>query len=382
MAQRRHEVFFEYDVAFLETGLQISPLRLPLRPGLQTAAYQPFEGLFGVFNDSLPDGWGRLLLDRALTKHGVVPQGLTALDRLSYVGRHGMGALLYYPELEIGPSTFGDLDLNVLADEVVAVVDGEASAILDQLYLMGGSSAGARPKIVAGYEPAGGHLVHGQKHLPPGYSHWLIKFPSSSDPRDIALIEQAYAMMARAAGVEMMETKVFQGNRGRFYFGTKRFDREGSHRLHMHTATGLLHSDHRLPSLDYEHLIQLTLHLHRDLREAEKLFRLAAFNVFAHNRDDHGKNFSFLMDPTGNWRLAPAYDLTFSSGPGGEHCTTVMGEGRHPSTGHLLRLGEMFSIKERKAILEEVKDAIGRWKEFATEMGVSKASQSMVQKLL
>jgi serine/threonine-protein kinase HipA len=382
MAQRRHQISFEYDGGFLNSGIQISPLRLPLKAGLQIATYQPFEGLFGVFNDSLPDGWGRLLLDRALAARGIAPQVLTALDRLAYVGRHGMGALVYYPEIGSDAGPDGELDLNALADEMIAVLEGEASNILDQLYFMGGSSAGARPKIMAGFDPVTSRIIHGQRHLMQEYSHWLIKFPSSNDQKDIALIEAAYAQMAQAAGIEMMETKVFEGNRGRKYFGTKRFDRARNRRIHMHTATGLLHSDHKAFILDYEQLMRLALILNRDHREAEKLFRLAAFNVLAHNRDDHGKNFSFLMNEQGDWRFAPAYDLTFSAGPGGEHSTLVMGEGKRPTMDHLLRLGEKFSIKDRKAILDEVREAVNLWGKFAGELGVSKESKALVEKTI
>jgi serine/threonine-protein kinase HipA len=380
MAQRRHEIFFEYDAAFIASGLRLSPLQLPLGEGAKAAKPQPFEGLFGVFNDSLPDGWGKLLLDRALSAKGVAFQGLTPLDRLAYVGRGGMGALIYYPEKELDSVQDGLLDLNLLADEMANVLEGDASEMLDRLYFMGGSSAGARPKIVAGYNPTAGKIIHGQQAFPAGFEHWLIKFPSSSDQKDIAQVEQAYALMARAAGLEMADTYLFEGDRGRKYFGTKRFDRVGNGRLHMHTASGLLHADHRIPNLDYELLMRLGLHLDNDIRTATMIYRLAVFNVLAHNRDDHSKNFSFLMDSAGKWRFAPAYDLTFSGGPGGEHCTTVLGEGRAPGPKQLLALGEKFGIKQRGEILEQVQHAVARWAEFADEAGVGTTSKVLINK--
>jgi serine/threonine-protein kinase HipA len=382
MAQRRHEIFFEYDEGFLTTKLELSPLQLPLSSGVKSAKVRSFDGLFGVFNDALPDGWGKLLLDRALAAKGIAYQELSPLDRLAYVGRRGMGALVFYPEMEMDGQQEGLLDLNGLADEMVQVLEGDASELLDRLYLMGGSSAGARPKIVAGYDPEGHRIVHGQQPLPQGFEHWLIKFPSSSDPKDIAQVEYAYSLMARAAGLEMTETKMFQGDKGRMYFATKRFDRQGSRRLHMHTASGLLHADHRTPNLDYELLMRLGLRLDNDMRTANKIFRLAAFNVFAHNRDDHSKNFSFLMNPDGHWYFSPAYDLTFSGGPAGEHCTTILGEGRAPSAQHLLALGEKFGIKQQKNILEEVKIAVARWPEFADQANVGKTSAALIQKTL
>ncbi len=380
MAQRRHEIFFEYDADFIASGRKLSPMQLPLAEGARAAKPQPFEGLFGVFNDSLPDGWGKLLLDRALAAKGFAFQGLTPLDRLAYVGRGGMGALVYYPEKELDNAQDGLLDLNLLADEMASVLEGDASEMLDRLYFMGGSSAGARPKIVAGYDPTADKIIHGQQALPAGFEHWLIKFPSSSDQKDIAQVEHAYALMARAAGLEMADTRLFEGDRGRKYFGTKRFDRMGSERLHMHTASGLLHADHHTPNLDYELLMRLGLHLDNDIRTATMIFRLAAFNVCAHNRDDHSKNFSFLMNASGIWRFAPAYDLTFSGGPGGEHCTTVMGEGRAPSRKHLLSLGEKFGIKQRSDILDEVQAAVARWPEFAAQAGVGNASMALIRK--
>lgn len=382
MAQQRHEVFFEFDAGFLGQGLNISPIRLPLKAGVQATPFRPFEGLFGVFSDSLPDGWGRLLLDRALTVRGIAPQSLTSLDRLAYVGRRGMGGLVYYPEIDLEDRYSQELELDRLAEEMNAVMEGEASDLLDELYRLGGSSAGARPKILAGFDPQTGRIIHGEQSLPTGFEGWLIKFPSSHDQKDIANVEFAYSLMARAAGVEMTETHLFPGKKGRTYFGIKRFDQEGNRRFHMHTATGLLHSDHRIPALDYEQLMQLALHLNRDFREAEKLFRLAIFNVFARNRDDHGKNFSFLMDDKGSWRFAPAYDLTFSSGPGGEHSTTVLGEGRQPGGQQLLPLGEKFSIKERKNIIDEVRDAVQHWPEFAASAGVSNASAKLIGKAI
>lgn len=382
MAQRRYEVFFDFDEEFLGAGLDISPLRLPLQAGVQTTRYRPFQGLFGVFGDSLPDGWGRLLLDRALAARGVAHQDLSPLDRLAYVGRTGMGAMVYWPEIE-GPQTGGDmLDLALLSAEMTRILEGESSEMLDNLYMMGGSSGGARPKVVVGYDPLGKRVMHGIHDLPDGYEHWLVKFGASTDSKDMAMVEQAYALMARAAGIEMTETALLQGSGGRHFFGTRRFDREGRRRLHMHTAAGLLHADHRFPSLDYDHLMQLCLRLNRDFREAEKLYRLAAFNVLARNRDDHGKNFSWLMDASGHWRFAPAYDLTFSSGPMGEQSTTVMGEGKQPGREHLLQLGEKYSLKNRKAIIEEVLSAVQMWHRFADEAGVTATSRSTVAKAL
>lgn len=381
LALRQRQIWFEYHREFLERGLEISPFTLPLRPNAISGKDSPFEGLFGVFNDSLPDGWGRLLLDRAVQSHGIAYQLLTPLDRLSHVGSHGMGALIYEPDYTDKPATKDGLNLDLLADEMRSVLEGEAGDVIEELYALGGSSAGARPKILVGFNAKTGKIVHGQQQLPEGYEHWMIKFNSSNDPEDIAAIEYAYALMASAAGVDLPEARLFETKKGR-YFGTKRFDRKENERLHMHTAAGLLHAEHRYPSIDYENLLRATVSLCRDVQQTQKLYRQTVFNVFAHNRDDHSKNFSFLMDKSGAWTVAPAYDLTFSYGVGREHSMMVMGEGKAPGTKHLLQLAEKFGFKKPEQTIDEVRDAVQNWKKFADKAKVSKKSRDIISNSL
>ena len=373
------QILFEYDAAFLKKNLNVSPFHLPLKTGVQIGKTDLFDGLPGMFNDSLPDGWGKLLLDRSLLAKGIPPQQLNPLDRLAFVGKSGMGALTYKPELDKKIEN-EILDLDRLAHESVVILKGETSEILHQLVAMGGSSAGARPKVLVGYHPKQNQIISGQQQIPPEYEHWLVKFPSSLDLPDIALIELAYAKMAKAAGVEMSTSTVLQGASGENYFATQRFDRFRNKRIHVHTACGLLNADHRYPSLDYEKLMRATLSLSKDMREVEKVFRLAVFNVFAHNRDDHSKNFSFIMDDEGNWKFAPAYDLTFSYGPGGEHSSMVMGEGRNPGTIHLLKLAEKFQMNNAQKIIDEVKEAVHQWPKIAQSLNVGNESLKTIQK--
>lgn len=382
LALHQGRILFEYDAGFLSKGLLISPFKLPLREGVFLVEDRVFEGLFGVFNDSLPDGWGRLLLDRAAQSRGVAYQRLTPLDRLAHVGDHGMGALIYRPDHSDGTEDGKEVNLQIIRQEVDKVLEGGPTEILRELLQLGGSSAGARPKILVGYRPGHAGIVHGPGKLPADYEPWLIKFPSSLDQPDIGAIEYAYSEMARAAGVEVPPARLFTEASGRAYFGVKRFDRSGNDRMHMHTAAGLLHADHRIPSLDYENLLRCALALTRSMAEVEKAYRLAVFNVFAHNRDDHSKNFSFLMNEHGKWSFAPAYDLTFSYGPGGEHCSMVMGEGRNPGAGDLRKLAAKFQVKRADAIIEEVRDATSRWMHFAREAGVSFSSRGIIQKEL
>jgi len=380
LVERR--IYFEYDPAFIETGMQISPFKLPLQYGAIACDDQLFEGVFGVFNDSLPDGWGRLLLDRSLRNHGIAPEQLTALDRLTHVGTHGMGALCYEPDSSAKELGEVSLNLDRLAQETQRVLEGEAEDVFPELLELASSSAGARPKVMVGVSADKKHIIHGHQDLPDGYSHWLVKFASSSDTKDIGAVEYAYSLMARAAGLAMPETTLFTGKNGKGYFGVERFDRAGDQRIHMHSLCGLLHADHRLPSLDYEAVLRATLTLTRNVKELEKVFRLAVFNVLAHNRDDHSKNFAYLMQPDGTWQLTPAYDLTFSSGPGGEQSMTVMGEGKAPGEKHLLELAKKFDIKYAATIIDEAKEAISRWMAFADEAGVTASASKQLAKVI
>ncbi len=375
LALKERKIFFEYDTEFLKIGLLLSPFKLPLKPGIIPCEDRSFDGLFGVFNDSLPDGWGRLLLDRKLMKLSINPGELSPLDRLRYVGKNGMGALIYEPEMGSTPHSYHK-DLDNIADEILQFQENNDDQFIDDLLAMNGSSAGARPKILI-------NLM--EDPLTPNHTDrnndWIIKFRSSFDPKDIGPIEYAYHLMAKAANLDLPKAKLFPSKNGLGYFGVKRFDHVNGVHLHMHTISGLLHVDHKTPSLDYETLIKATLWLTKDIRSAEKQFRIAVFNVLTHNRDDHAKNFSFLMDQKGIWYVSPAYDLTFSSGPFGEHSTMIMGEGKNPTLSHFLKLAKIVGIKQQKAIeiINEVKNAVSKWQYFAKDAGVTKISCSMIQ---
>ena len=359
-------LFFEYDSAFIKHGLELSPFKLPLKPGVVTVKERVFDGLFGLFNDSLPDGWGRLLLDRKLAKMGYPPETLSPLDRLYFVGSSGMGALTYEPEYPAELVTAGE-ELDTIAQKV-ETFQKDHELFVEELLTLNSSSAGARPKIAIRFAE----------------EDWLVKFRSASDPKDMGAIEYAYHLMAQKAGLDVPAAKLFPSRESSGYFGVQRFDRGEGKPIHMHTISGLLHADHRVPCLDYEGIMKATLFLTRDVRQCEKLFRNAAFNLLSHNRDDHAKNFAYLMDANGTWRVSPAYDLTFSSGPGGEHATLFMGEGRNPGKGHLLRLAAIGEVDQPKALrmLEEVMDAVAQWRHFADVAGVSPSSATMIQKAL
>lgn len=375
-------IYFEYDAEFLDAGLPLSPYKLPLKAG--TFSFEPslFEGLPGGFNDSLPDGWGRLLLDRLLRSNGVLPETFSPLDRLAQVGKTGMGALTYIPDYG-SSSSVGTLDLDELSEQTKTILRGESSDVLENLIHLNGSSAGARPKALIAFNPGENSIVQADEALPPGFAPWIVKFGNSRDGLDAGAIEYVYNLIAAKAGLDLPDCHLFGGKGNAGYFAAKRFDRlpEGK-KLHVHTACGLLHSDFRTPALDYEDLIKATLWLTKDVRQAQKIYRYAVFNVLAHNRDDHSKNFSFLMDEKGIWRVSPTYDLTFSSGPAGQQSMLVAGEGQQPGKTDLLKLAPHadFSQNQGIQVIEEVRAALGEWKNLAAHYGVTNDSIQLILK--
>ena len=382
LAYRQRQILFEYDPDFLASGLEISPFKLPLRAGVIPGPDGLFDGLHGVFNDSLPDGWGRLLLDRAVEKHGVRRGQLNSLDRLAYVGGNGMGALSYEPERTDNSRAEGPLALDRLAKESAMMLAGESETVVEELLGLSGSSSGARPKIVAQVSADKSRVIRGGGGpLQPGFEDWMIKFGSSQDARDAGAIEYAYNLMARDAGIVTPEAHLFRTKKGA-YFGAKRFDRQGGRRIHMQSLSGLIHSDHRVPTLDYNLMLKVVFALTKNMAEVEKAYALACFNVLAHNRDDHSKNFSFLLNEEQVWTFAPAYDLTFSDGPSGEQSTMVMGEGRNPGVEHLDALAKEHGLRKAPRILAKVRAGIDRWKEHAAQAGVSAKSMRVIASVI
>ena len=357
LAYKDKNIYFEYDSIFLTGNIELSPYKLPLKSGVMVCDDTVFDGLFGVFADSLPDGWGKLLLDRYFLKEGVQYSDITPLDRLGYIGNYGVGALSYRPYISDIEQKITQINLDNLASKSMKILNDDSQQDLEKLLLLGGSSAGARPKVMVQIDQDN-NIISGTQILQPGYDHYIVKFASHLDPQDIGKNEYLYSLAAKAAKIEMPNTKLLQGK----YFAVERFDRIGDTRVHIQSVAGLTHSDFRYPTLDYDDLLGLTLHLTKNVEEQIKMFRLAVFNLFAHNRDDHAKNFSFLLDKDNNWQLAPAYDLTFSQGPGGEHSTTYLGEGKNPTQEHLIKLANKHNIKNADDVMSEIKGVVDRFK--------------------
>lgn len=345
---KNKKVAFSYDDMWLENGFSISPFSLPLEKKVFIPEKYHFDGLFGIFADSLPDAWGKLLLERMLQQHGLGSE-LTVLDRLALVGSNGMGALEYEPDYEIGNSKETD-DLDYLSQQCEKILTTEYAKDLDMLYRMGGSSGGARPKILTTLED----------------KNWLIKFPAHVDLKSIGKQEYDYSKCAVNCGIPMTETRLFPSKLCEGYFGTVRFDRNRengkTHKVHMATAAALLEADFRAPCMDYHTLMKLTRILTRNnASEVENMFRRMCFNVFAHNRDDHAKNFTFLYnEKEDRWHLSPAYDLTYSNSYFGEHTTSVDGNGANPGEKELLNVGVQAGMKKQKCkeIVEEIRTIV------------------------
>lgn len=322
---------FEYSAQFLPDAFSISPFELPLRRGVTIAKPRPFDGGFGVFDNSLPDGWGALVLDRYLQKQGINPRTLTLLDRLSLVGSYGRGALEFYPDRSVMNDT-AYMNFERLAEEAERIFgsdeyNGEG---IDEFIRRGGSPGGARPKIFTRYDER----------------EWLVKFRAKYDPQNIGETEYRYSLIARQCGIEMPETRLFEGK----YFGVERFDRTPGGKLHVVSLAGLLGADYRTPCIDYTHIFQAASILTHSVKELWKIYRLMVFNFLIGNKDDHAKNFAFLH--TGEaWQFAPAYDLLPSDGMNGYH-TTSINDRIEPTKDDLLVVAVNAGLDKRHAVQE------------------------------
>jgi serine/threonine-protein kinase HipA len=382
LAEQNRRIYFEYDSNWLERGLEFSPFKLPLQHGLFEHTDYSFGPLPGLFDDSLPDGWGLILMDRHFRRSGIDSASLSPLDRLRYIGTRAMGALTYHPSEEVELDS-KSLDLHTLGKNAEEVFMGETNVVLPELERAGGSPGGARPKVLVGVK--GNTIISGEDDLPDGFEHWLIKFAAKDEISHASQVEYAYALMAKEAGIITPETKLFGTGKGQSYFGVKRFDRgEGNTRQHVHTFANLIHANFRIPSTDYADLFKVTQVLTLNHKDLVELFRRMVFNIASHNRDDHAKNFAFMLSDEGAWSLTPAYDLTCTPGIGSEHTMSVLGEGKEPSRDHCVQLALQFGIKkiEANVIFDEVNSAISQWEDFAELSGCTKQITVTVQKQL
>ncbi len=342
LADNGRQLLFEYTPQALQQGLELSPRHLKL----QATAYGQFPdhqmGLPGLVSDALPDGWGLLLMDRVFRQNGLELHRLSVLDRLAFIGQRALGALTFEPATP-ADLPHQDTTLLTLAQQAHAIVGGADSDMLRQLALIGGSPHGARPKVLVHYAPDSGHM---STHPFAGSQPWLVKFQAANEHKEACTIETLYAELARACGLSVPATRHFDLDDQLAGFGIQRFDVCNGQRVPVHTLSGLLHANFRLPgAVDYTTFLRATRFLTQDEREVQKAYERAVFNVLFHNRDDHPKNFSFLLTRERRWTLAPAYDLTFCEGPGGWHQMDVCGEGQHIARHHMLKLAEQGGLR-------------------------------------
>lgn len=332
---------FEYDPTWIRTGFSISPFHLPLEQRLFYASAKPFGGNFGVFDDSLPDGWSALVLDRYLRAQGKTLASLDLMEQLMFVGSNGRGALEYRPDLSTVESQ-EVINLDSMAEEAQRVLNTDYTGLLDKAWRRGGSSGGTRPKVFVNHDGA----------------EWLVKFRDRIDPPNVGEIEYATSLLARKCGIDMAETRLFEGK----YFGTKRFDRTADGgKLHVISLSSLMNLDYRLPSADYGHLFWACSQLTHSMKELWRVFRLMAFNLIIGNCDDHVKNFAFVHR-NGVWQLSPAYDILPCDGHGGFHSLSVNGNYKNPGKTDAVQLAVKFGLKEQEAnaVFDEILENVSR----------------------
>ncbi|MFK7911727.1 MAG: type II toxin-antitoxin system HipA family toxin [Akkermansiaceae bacterium] len=367
-------LFFQYDPSWTERGIELSPVHLPVKIRGKVSTPTPeFGPLFGLFADSLPDWWGEQMMKRLFTEKGIPWEQVTALQKLACTGAHAMGAIGYRPP--VTAETFRE-ELTVEVAELVShthsYLHGSTEKMLPGLMRSGLPPGGAQPKVLLGFNPDFSRAMAGGGHLPQGFERWLLKFDLDVEDEH-GREEYAYSVMARAAGIRMAETQLLDAEDGACHFLSKRFDRPGGSRRHVHTYSGLTHTLIR-SGMEYGDLMDQTRALTGSEAEVGEVFRRACFNVLAGNDDDHAKNHAFLMEPDGRWVVSPAYDLTNTSNPlvTGMRAATVNGRSVDVGRSDLKRLGEAQGVRNIDVIIEQVLDAIKDWDRWAKEAGLSK----------
>ena len=402
---------FEYDPAFVTSGIEVAPLMMPLSGRLYAfPALRPetFHGLPGLLADSLPDRFGNALIDAWLARSGRLPESFNAVERLCYTGSRGMGALEYKPATRLaGPGAFRiEVDqLVALASEVLTHrnnlrgwldQEGKETALRDILRV-GTSAGGARAKAVIAWNPKTNEVRSGQVKAGSGFEYWLMKFDGVSgnkdkeleDPRGYGAIEYAYYRMATDAGITMTPCRLFEEN-GRRHFMTRRFDRlDDGGKLHMQSLGGLAHYDfNQAGAYGYEQALQVIRRLGLPMAAVEEQFRRMVFNIVARNQDDHVKNIAFLMDRSGSWSLSPAFDMTYSYQPSGKwtsrHQMTMNGKRDGFTLADFKACAKSASMKRGRAqtIIEEVRAVVARWRDYADESRVISAQRDKIQAAL
>ncbi len=371
-------LLFEYSPEAIRQQLELSPRHLKLRQEAYGGFPEYLLRLPGFIADALPDGWGLLLMDRLFRQQRRETATLSPLDRLAFIGSRALGALTFEPATQVGLPR-EDIALLELAQEIRAVITGQEGEALRELAWLGGSPHGARPKVLVNYEVESKRISTGALK---GSAPWLVKFPSQHEHKEVCAIEALYADVARQCGLDVPATRYFDIDKTLAAFGIARFDAKQGLRVPVHTLAGLLHANFRIPSaVDYTTFLRATRMLTKDEREVAKAFERAVFNVVLGNRDDHCKNFSYLLDANRHWRLAPCYDITFSEGPGGEHQMDICGHGKAITREHLMTLARQSGVDEAmaKKTLERQLDVSGKALSVADDMPIRRKTLKAIK---
>ncbi len=407
--QQRGFATFEFDRAFLERGLDLSPLRMPLadaqrgsaRFEFRTLPARTFRGLPGMLADALPDRFGDRIIDAWLARQGRAPDDFSAVERLCYTGKRAVGALEFAPVIHQQIDESVPVQVGALVELAQAVVDErtqlhtsfsdeEATEAMLDIIRVGTSAGGGRPKAVIAVNDETREVRTGQVDAPRGFAHWILKFDGVTDttlgdPAGYGRIEYAYHRMASAAGIRMTECRLFEEG-GRAHFMTRRFDRPaGGGKLHQQSLCAIAHFDFNDPgSYSYEQAFQVIRQLRLPYEDTEQQYRRMVFNVAARNQDDHTKNIAFLMDRDGHWRLSPAFDVIYAYNPGGEwtsrHQMSVNGKRDGITRDDLLAVGREMGVKRAAAIVDEVAAALSGWPDFAHDAGVEAAKVESISR--
>ena len=400
---------FEYEPSFLANNWDLAPLKMPII-GAEKKVFSfselrntsTFKGLPGLLADVLPDKYGNSLINAWLASNGRPADSMNPVELLCFIGQRGMGALEFEPVLPKANSGATKIELNSLihvAQEILLgrqnfntnLSNDEAKALSDILKI-GTSAGGARAKAVIAFNPETNEIRSGQADAPKGFTHWLLKFDGVTDQQigtssGYGRVEMAYYLMAKEAVIEMTECRLLEEN-DRAHFMTKRFDREhGKGKLHVQSFCAIAHYDfNEITLFSYEQLFETMRSMRLPYTDAEQLYRRMVFNVMARNCDDHTKNFSFIMDKTGKWKLAPAFDVCHAFRPGSswvsQHSLSINGKRMNISRNDLLQVAKKMNIKKADAIIDQVHAAVKKWNEFADQTNVKKELKEAISKTL
>ena len=393
---------FEYTPEFRRLGLDLSPIAMPLASprvySFGNISRETFLGLPGLFADSLPDAYGKALLDRWLASNG--RNFANPVERLCYQGRRSMGALEFEPANNDYLETSTNIEIDSLVTTAREVLNqkeafstnlSDTKEALINIIKVGTSAGGQRAKAIIAYNDTTKEVRSGQIDAPDGFEHWLLKLDGVTnselgDPQHFGKIEYIYHLLAKEAGIDMAECRLLEEN-GRAHFMTKRFDRHCNHKIHMQTLCGIAHYDYKmLRAYSYEQAFQVMRRLRLPYNQAEEMYRRMVFNVVACNQDDHTKNISFLMNRTGKWSLSPAYDVSWAYNPQGDwtskHQMSINNKWDDITREDLIQVAKNMNIKRYNEIIEQVVDAVSHWRKFATEYEIPKETIIQIEQSL